>query len=142
MNPFEDVLSACHSTPEQPILHTIQQRCLHSAASALACHNFISLLDFDKALRCLGALQIWVVPAEGAHDHRAVLRRSSFDSISIIMTGAGSMIVLQCPNASLSSAGGFTVGTEKYSLPMLKGVKECKVKCKWLTVIQASCMPS
>lgn len=36
---------------------------LHSAAPALACHNFIGLLDFDKALRCLGALQIWMVPA-------------------------------------------------------------------------------
>lgn len=41
---------------------------LHSAAPTLACHNFIGLLYFDKALRCLGAFQIWVVPAEGALD--------------------------------------------------------------------------
>ena len=51
------------------------------------------------------------------------------------------MIVLQCPNASLFPAGGIT-GEQRKSIPTLKGVKEYKVKLKWLTVIQASCMPS
>jgi hypothetical protein len=39
-------------------------------------------------------------------------------------------------------AGGMTMDTKEDSMPFLKDERICRVKCKELTAIQASCMPS